>query len=77
MGIPLEKVLKKSRAVYTLQGADTFSPIVRNNQIYSSGYFSELEAFALQCETGKDHNLSKLTALIPVYGILEKLKYYE
>lgn len=46
LGIPLEKVRPWHRTVQHLFARNNFTPTLPNNQIYSQGYFGEIQSFA-------------------------------
>ena len=45
MGLPLEKVVHRNIINLRLYGRNGFVPTIVNNQIYSQGFFSEIETF--------------------------------
>lgn len=46
LGLPLEKVVHRNIINLRLYGRNGFVPTIVNNQIYSQGFFSEIETFA-------------------------------
>jgi virulence factor len=74
MNIPLEKVKSFTPQTTTLYQQNSFLPVREHNQIYSAGYFSELETFLQLCEDGNAINESSLESLIPTYEAFELLK---
>ena len=49
-GIPMEKLRTKHSTVKYLYQHNTFTPILTNNQIYTQGYYCEIETFITQVE---------------------------
>jgi len=72
--IPVEKIKKIDQQIQILHSRNNFNPIMENNQIVTSGYFSELKTFINLCETGKGNNHSTLSDLKPTYNIIKKIK---
>lgn len=50
MGLPLEKVFHRNLTHVQLYGRNGFVPTVVNNQLYSQGFFTEIETFANMVE---------------------------
>ncbi len=74
--VPKEKIFNSHNALITLEKRTSFNPILQNNQLYSSGYFSELENFIQICESGKTINISTLSSCREVYELIDKIKKY-
>jgi len=56
-GIPVEKLLTHHETKEILYQRNNFTPILANNQIYSQGYFNEIEAFVHAVE-GRNHTIT-------------------
>ena len=54
LGIPTEKLCTKNRTVEYLFQRNNFTPILANNQVYTQGYYSEIETFISQTENGRN-----------------------
>lgn len=74
MNIPLEKVKSFTPQTTTLYQQNNFLPVKEHNQLYSSGYFSELESFLQLCEKGKTDNKSSFKALTSTFEAIELLR---
>ncbi len=74
MNIPLEKIWKPVNKNIVLQKRNNFTPILQNNQLYSSGYFNEVESFINICESRKDINHTSLSSCIEVYKLINQIK---
>lgn len=72
--IPKEKIFNHKNSLITLLKRDNFNPIIENNQIYSSGYFSELKNFFSFCEFGKGETHSTLPQCLNTYQMLTEIK---
>jgi len=73
-GLPEEKIFKDKRTVVTLKKRNNFAPVFENNQLYTSGYYSEIENFVKFCEQKKYTNNSSLEDCLDVFEFIEKLK---
>lgn len=75
MGIPLEKVYRKSRHQVVLYETNPAIPVLANNPIVSQGYFAEIKAFANLVEgKSKTPNEGKLDTLKETYRIIDEIK---
>jgi len=74
LGIPKEKIFGDKSTTVILKKRNNFIPIIENNQIYSSGYFSEIENFVNHCENKKHQNNSSLKSCINTYKIINTIK---
>ena len=72
--IPLEKIRKPVNKHLVLQKRNNFNPILQNNQLYTSGYFTEIETFVNICEGRKGINNSSLSSCIGAYQLIEQIK---
>lgn len=73
LGIPIEKI-----GVYTPQQSklyhqNSFLPVKEHNQLYTAGYFNEIDSFLSICEGLSTENKSSLTALTNTFKSLEIL----
>ena len=55
--VPLEKVIQIKSTTEVLFNSNNFVPLSNNNQLYTSGYWGEIEAFVNLCE-GKAKSLN-------------------
>ncbi len=75
MGIPLEKVYRKSQHRVILYETNQAIPIIANNAILSQGYFPEVKAFVDLVEKNKKTgNAGKLSSLKDTYHILDEIR---
>ena len=75
LGIPKEKIFGNKMTTVTIKRRDNFIPIIENNQIYSSGYYTEIKSFVEYCENqNKNNNNSSLKSCIDTYKIIETIK---
>jgi len=72
--LPLEKILNKQSASIALIHRNSFNPTIENNQIYSSGYYTELFNFIKICETGKGSNCSTLSQCLNTYQLIANIR---
>ncbi|MGB1247803.1 MAG: Gfo/Idh/MocA family protein [Chitinophagales bacterium] len=72
--IPIEKIFPKNQADYTLNARNHFNPIFQNNQLYTMGYFDEIETFANLCEKGVNENITTLAGCKDTYRLIKKIK---
>lgn len=73
MGIPLEKIGMFTVSEQILTERNNFNPLLRNNQIYTQGFFSEIKAFADMTEYSTK-NTSPLSSLKRTYELLNRLQ---
>ena len=74
LGIPAEKLCTKNRTVEYLFQRNNFTPILANNQVYTQGYYSEIEAFISQVEKGKAEVTTGLMSVRGTYELLQALQ---
>ena len=74
LSIPKEKLRKTENATFVVEQRNNFSPILKNNQLYSSGYFHEIEHFIRLSETGKGNNLSDLASCVNAFSLIDTLR---
>ena len=75
LGIPIEKVRQYNKTIEYLYVRNT--PILLNNQIYSQGYFSELQAFINAVEGHKANIISAIETIRSSYLLIEKIKSFD
>ena len=74
LGIPYEKVRSCNRVIEHLYSRNNFTPTLPNNQIYSQGYFNELQAFIDAVESSKNHVLTDLQSVRTVYEVITEIQ---
>ena len=82
IGIPLEKLRSRHETKELLFKRNNFTPILLNNQVYTQGYYSEIETFLSQTErqqvgersTGMEGINEVTTGLMSVRGTYELLQ---
>lgn len=74
LGVPKEKIFKSSYTTIVLNRRLDFVPTLENNQLYSAGYFSEIETFLNLSEKKLTKNNSTLESCIKVYELIDKIK---
>ena len=74
LSIPTEKLCTKNRTVEYLFQRNNFTPILANNQIYTQGYYCEIEAFISQVENGKTEVTTGLLSVSATYKLLRVLQ---
>lgn len=74
MNIPLEKVKAFIPQTTTLYQQNSFLPVKEHNQLYTAGYFNELESFLQLCEKGSGTNQSSFKELLPTYKAIAAFK---
>ena len=74
LGIPYEKVHKHNKTIEYLYARNNFTPIFPNNQIYSQGYYSEIQSFITSIEHGHSSILTDIASIKPTYEILTRIK---
>ena len=73
-GIPIEKVHTQKRTIEYLYARNNFTPTLPNNQIYSQGYFNELQAFIDAVENSQIHVLTDLQSVKTVYEVITEIQ---
>jgi len=74
LNIPMEKVWQPVNKQVILQKRNNFNPILQNNQLYSSGYISEIETFIDICESRKEANNSSLSSCTEAFKLIDQIK---
>lgn len=72
--IPKEKIFNTRNMSIILKQRNNFNPILENNQLYSSGYFSEIDSFIQICNSKTCINNSTLSSCIDLYKIISTIK---
>ena len=70
LGIPIEKVHKCNKNIEYLYTRNVFNPTLPNNQIYSQGYYGEIQSFLTSVEHGHSTVLTDFTAIRPTYEVM-------
>ena len=73
IGVPSEKVRQRNKTVEYLYVRNNFTPISSNNQIFSQGYFTEIQTFVNAVEGRKAIMLSSLEAIKDTYRLLDEV----
>jgi len=76
LGIPYEKVQKHNKTIEHLYTRSTFSPTLPNNQIYSQGYYSEIQSFITSVEHCHSSILTDIAKIKPTYEVLMRIKSF-
>lgn len=74
LGIPYEKVHKHNKTIEYLYARNNFTPIFPNNQIYSQGYYSEIQSFITSIEHGHSSILTDIASIKPTHEVLTRIK---
>ena len=74
LGVPYEKIHTHNRTVEYLYARNNFTPTLSNNQIYSQGYYSEIQSFITSIKHGHSSVLTDITTIKPTYEVLMRIK---
>ncbi|MBC6410497.1 MAG: Gfo/Idh/MocA family oxidoreductase [Ekhidna sp.] len=74
LNIPREKIWKSINKNLVLQKRNNFNPVLQNNQLYTSGYFTEVATFINICESGLGINNSSLFSCVEAYKLIDQIK---
>ena len=74
LGVPYEKIHTHNRTVEYIYARNNFTPTLPNNQIYSQGYYSEIQSFITSIEHGHSSILTDITTIKPTYEVLMRIK---
>ena len=74
LGIPYEKVYKHNKTIEYLYARNNFTPILPDNQIFSQGYYNEIQSFITSIEQGHSSILTDLASIKPTYEVLMSIK---
>ena len=73
-GIPMEKLRPRHETKEVLYQRNNFTPILANNQVYTQGYYSEIEAFISLAESGKSEVTTSIMSVRGTYELLQALQ---
>ena len=73
-GIPMEKLRPHHETKEVLYQRNNFTPILANNQVYTQGYYSEIEAFISLAESGKSEVTTSIMSVRGTYELLQALQ---
>lgn len=75
LGVPLEKVLRRSTITEVLFSRNNFVPTMVNNQIYTQGYFDEIKNFVETAQNGNLPNrLYGFSSMHNTYSLIEAIE---
>ncbi|PKP21201.1 MAG: gfo/Idh/MocA family oxidoreductase [Bacteroidetes bacterium HGW-Bacteroidetes-21] len=74
LGVPKEKIFGDKMTTQILKKRNNFNPVFQNNQLYSSGYYTEIENFVKHCEKKKYIHNSSLESCINTFKIIKTIK---
>lgn len=72
-GIPLEKTGLGKTAFRILYARNPFSPVLRENQIYTQGFFDEIRFFAERTQCRRAEIISDLVSLRDTYSLIKEV----
>lgn len=72
--IPLEKIKGFNSQTTILHAQNGFLPVKEHNNLYTAGYYNELETFVKFCQKKENANQSSLKELLPTFKAIETLK---
>ena len=73
MGVPMEKVFGGNVVKEVLFGRNNFVPTMANNQVYTQGYYNEIEAFVAAVEGWGNKVLTRAADVLPTYNLMEAI----
>ena len=73
-GIPMEKLRPRHETNEVRYQRNNFTPVLENNQVYTQGYYSEIEAFISQVEKRKAEVTTGLMSVRSTYELLQALQ---
>ena len=74
LGIPMEKLRPRHETKEFLFQRNNYTPILANNQVYTQGYYSEIEAFISQVEKKESKVTTCLKAVRGTYELLQTVQ---
>jgi len=74
LGIPIEKIHKYRNTIVHLNTRTNFTPVLPNNQLYSQGFFNEIQAFVDTVETGHNRVITDLQTVRNSYEIITEMQ---
>ena len=72
-GLPSEKIRTWKKSIEYLYTHNNFTPIFSNNQIYSQGYFNEIQAFVEAVEGYGNNVVSSIETTRDTYMLMEAI----
>ena len=75
LGIPMEKFRPRHETQEFLFQRDNFTPILANNQIYTQGYYSEIETFVNNVESSNNTIATDMKAVRDTYQLMNEIKH--
>ena len=75
LGIPMEKLRPRHEKKEFLFQRNNYTPILANNQVYTQGYYSEIEAFISQVEKKESKVTTCLKAVRGTYELLQTVQF--
>jgi virulence factor len=76
-GIPIEKIKTPVISQAILYEQNSFLPVAQNNELYSAGYYNEIEAFLNMCEKSSNNNLSGLQDIVETFITIDEISKYK
>ena len=73
-GIPMEKLHTHHETKEILCQRNNFTPILANNQIYSQGYFNEIEAFVHAVESRNHTTTTDIKTIRGTYQLINEIQ---
>ena len=73
LGIPTEKLCTKNRTVEYLFQRNNFTPILENNQVYTQGYYNEIEAFVNNVEASNNTIVTGIKTVRDAYQLMNDI----
>lgn len=74
MGVPMEKINTQKMVTIDLLGRNNFVPTIKNNQIYTQGYFDTIKNFVDMVEDNKMSQVQSFESLVDTYSLLESIR---
>ena len=74
MGVPMEKINTQKMVTIDLLGRNNFVPTIKNNQIYTQGYFDTIKNFVDMVECGKASQVQSFVNFVETYSLLESIR---
>lgn len=74
MGVPMEKINTQKMVTIDLLGRNNFVPTIKNNQIYTQGYFDTIKNFVDMVECGKASQVQSFANFVETYSLLESIR---
>lgn len=74
LSVPIEKIKTPQIETKVLYEQNNFLPSREQNQLYSSGYFTEIQTFLDLCEQRSAKNLTSLSDLVITYKLIDDIQ---